>query len=159
MNSWILYSLALVAIVIIAVLATIAWRLQRQVRQQERERELTQQAYDQKTEARRAFALQSLEIISTNVLEEDLNLTEATIRCKILLDSLELPQAERQSYEVLDQVFEQVQGFDTHQARKDLTPAERHRQDQQREKIESEFETALKACFTRLQQINRATLQ
>ncbi len=159
MNSWILYSLALAAIVIIAVLATIAWRLQQRVRQQERERKEHQAAYDQKTEARRAFVLQSLEIISTNVLEEDLNLTEATIRCKILLDSLELPEAERQSYQVLDQVFEQVQGFDTHQARKDLTPAERHRQDQQREKIESEFETPLKACFTRLQQINRATIQ
>ncbi len=159
MNSWILYSLALAAIVIIAVLATIAWRLQQRVRQQERERKEHQAAYDQKTEARRAFVLQSLAIISTNVLEEDLNLTEATIRCKILLDSLELPEAERQSYQVLDQVFEQVQGFDTHQARKDLTPAERHRQDQQREKIESEFETPLKACFTRLQQINRATIQ
>lgn len=159
MNSWILYSLALAAVVIIAVLTTIAWRLQRQVRRQEREREEHQAAYDQKTEARRAFVLQSLEIISTNVLEEDLNLTEATIRCKILLDSLELPEAERQSYQVLDQVFEQVQGFDTHQARKDLTPAERHRQDQQREKIELEFETPLKACFTRLQQINRATIQ
>lgn len=159
MNSWILYSLALVAIVIIAVLATIAWRLQRQVRQQEQAREQAQAAYDEKTEARRAFVLQSLEIISTNVLEEGLNLTEATIRCKILLDSLELPDAERQSYQVLDQVFDQVQGFDTHQARKDLTPAERQRQDQQREKIESEFEAALKDCFTRLQQINRATIQ
>ncbi|MEX0624762.1 DUF2489 domain-containing protein [Saccharospirillum sp.] len=159
MNSWILYSLALAAIAIITVLAIVAWRLQRQVRQKEQERAQVKAAYEQKTEARRAFVLQSLEIISTNALEEDLNLTEATIRCKILLDSLEMPETERQSYQILDQVFEQVQGFDTHQARKDLTPAERHKQDQQRGKIESEFEAALKDCFTRLKQINRATLQ
>lgn len=159
MNSWILYVLVPAAVIIIVVLAAIAWRLQHQVRQQQREREQQQGAYDKKTEERHAFVLQSLEIISTNVLEQDLNLTEATIRCKILLDSLELSQVERQRYEVLDQMFDQVHHFDTHQARKDLTPAQRHRQDQQREKIEGEFEAALKDCFSRLQQINRSTLQ
>jgi hypothetical protein len=159
MNSWIIYSIALAGLVIVAVLAAIAWRLQRQVRQQQRERAIAQAAYDKKTNERRDFVLHSLEIISTNVLEEGLNLTEATIRCKILLDSLELPEVERQHYKVLDQVFDQVQEFDTHQARKDLTPAERLRQDLRREEIESEFETTLKECFGRLRQINSATLQ
>lgn len=153
MNSLLLYALATVGVIIIAILATIAWRLQRKVVEQERRRRELDAEQDAKTAERRAFVLESLRILSSHVFEQDLNLSEATIRCKILLDALELPQQERGSYQVLDTVFDRVQQFDTHQERMDLSSKERRRQDAERESIEAEYERELKACFSRLRTI------
>lgn len=153
MNSTILYLLLVMGVLIIAVLAVVAWRLQGRVREQERRRREMQEQQEAKTAERNAFVLDSLRILSTNVLEEGLNLSEATIRCKILVDALDLPQDERQSYQILDTVYERVQRFDTHQARKALSGEERRRQDEEREAIEAEFEPELKLCFSRLKTI------
>lgn len=153
MNSTILYLLLAIGVLIIAVLAVVAWRLQSKVREQERRRQELQEQQEAKTAERNAFVLDSLRILSTNVLEEGLNLSEATIRCKILVDALDLPQDERQSYQILDIVYERVQQFDTHQARKALSSEERRRQDEEREAIEAEFEPELKLCFSRLKTI------
>lgn len=157
MNNALLYSLIGLGVIIIAVLAVVAWRLQRQVWQQQR-RQQEQQAEQRQREAERtAFVLDSLRILSANVIDEDLNLSEATIRCKVLIDALELSSSERQPYQVLDTVFEQVQGFDTHGARKALTRDERKRQDEQREAIEAQYRPELLACFERLRVIGLAT--
>ncbi len=153
MNELVLLGLAILAVVIIAVLATIAWRLQTRVWAQEkvaREREAEQEA---KAAERTRYVLDSLRIISANVLDEDLNLSEATIRCKVLIDFLNLSDAERSDFAVLETVFEKIQHFDTHAARKALSKNERRQQDQEREAIEEEYETELKACFGRLRTI------
>ncbi|WP_158269370.1 DUF2489 domain-containing protein [Saccharospirillum sp. MSK14-1] len=149
--------LAVAAVVIIAVLAVIAWRLQRQVWQQQRHQEAQQAAAQQRDAERTAYVLDSLRILSANVIDENLNLSEATIRCKVLVDALNLTDSERQPYQVLETVFEQVQHFDTHGARKALSREERKRQDAAREAIEREYEPELKACFERLRHIGLAT--
>lgn len=151
-----LYGLLAVGLLIILALAAVAWRLVGQVREQERQRQALLARQQEKTAERTAFVLDSLRILSTHVLEEDLNLSEATIRCKVLIDALELPQDERRSYQVLDTVYERVRHFDTHQARQALPAAERRRQDEEREAIEADYERELKACFGRLQTIGLA---
>lgn len=153
MSTAIIILLLVAAVIIIAALAIIAWRLQQRVRQQQRHLEEQQAVMAQKKADRQAFVLDSLRIISSNVIEEDLNLSEATIRCKILIDALELGESERQVYEILDVVYEKVQHFATHQARKDLSKAERERQDKARESIESDHQEALMSCFKRLRHI------
>ncbi|MCH8530185.1 MAG: DUF2489 domain-containing protein [Saccharospirillum sp.] len=145
--------LLIAAVIIIAGLAVTAWRLQQRVRQQQRHLEAQQALVAQKKADRQAFALDSLRIISSNVIEEDLNLSEATIRCKVLIDALELNENERQPYEILDVVYEKVQHFATHQARKDLNRAERERQDAAREAIEADHQQDLISCFKRLRHI------
>lgn len=150
MSTAVLYSLIAVAIIIIAALAVIAWRLQSKVWAQEKAQRERQAETDRKTAERTEYIVDSLRIISANVIEEDLNLSEATIRCKVLIDFLELSEQERAPFAVLDTVFDQVQHFDTHDARKSLTRAERKQQDQAREAIEAEFEAELMACFRQL---------
>ena len=153
MSNAVLISLTAIAIIIIAVLAIIAWRLQTKVWAQEKADRERQAELDRKTAERTTYVLDSLRIISANVIEEDLNLSEATIRCKVLIDYLELSEQERKPYSVLDTVFDKVQHFDTHEARKALSKTERREQDQAREAIEAEFEAELKDCFSRLRTI------
>lgn len=157
MNSALLYSLAGLGLAIIIALAVVAWRLQRQVRDQQREHQARLEDQKKRDAERTAFVLDSLRILSTNVIEEDLNLSEATIRCKILIDALELPASEREPYQVLDTVFDKVQYFDTHGARQALSRDERDRQDEEREAIEAEYAGDLKACFSRLRYIGLTT--
>ncbi|EAR08488.1 DUF2489 domain-containing protein [Reinekea blandensis] len=139
--------LLIIALLIIAGLATYAWILVRRVRTIQAEQARKQAQQQAKDEAQRDYIVNSLRIISGNVVDEDLNLSEATIRCKVLLDALLLPESERQRYQILDDVFEQVQHFDTHSARKSLSREERRQQDQDRELIESRHQEALMACF------------
>lgn len=153
MNTAVLVSLTVAAIVIIGILATIAWRLQTKVWAQEKANRERQAELERKQAERTTYVLDSLRIISANVLEEDLNLSEATIRCKVLIDFLELSEQERQPYAVLDTVFDKVRHFETHEARKALSKDERRTQDKAREAIEAEFEAELKDCFSRLRTI------
>lgn len=145
--------LLMAAVIIIVALAVVAWRLQQRVRQQQQHLEEQQALVAQKKADRQAFVLDSLRIIASNVIDEDLNLSEATIRCKVLIDALELDETERQSYDILDVVYEKVQHFDTHQARKDLSKAERDKQDSAREAIENDHQEDLVKCFKRLRHI------
>lgn len=156
MNNAIVISLVIAALAIIVVLAAVAWRLQRQVWQQQRQQLQQQQQQQERDAQRTAFVLDSLRILSANVIDENLNLSEATIRCKVLIDALGLSDSEREPYQVLERVFEQVQFFDTHEARKALSRQERERQDQAREAIEAQYQPELLACFEQLRSIGLA---
>ncbi len=156
MNSVWLTVVSVLAVGVIAVLGVIAWRLQRRVWAQEKQQRALEAEQARKAEERTEFVLDSLRILSASVIDEDLNLSEATIRCKILIDTLNLSDSERAPYQVLDDVFERVQHFDTHGARKALSKQERRRQDVAREAIETEYEAELKACFERLRTIGLA---
>ncbi|ATX77134.1 MULTISPECIES: DUF2489 domain-containing protein [Reinekea] len=138
------------AITIIVVLAAIAGRYLWQVRQQAAENELKQQALAQKQAEQRVYLIESLQLIAGTVVNNDLNLSEATIRCKVLLDALLLPAEIRAPFEVLDEVYEHLQGFDTHEQRKKLTSAERKAQDQSRIDIEGRYRQQLLGCFQQL---------
>jgi hypothetical protein len=144
--------LAGLGIAIILGLASYALYLLTALNRQKKERVEQLKALEEKQEKQHAYIIESLQVISANVIEEDLNLSEATIRCKMLLDGLILTPDERQPYSVLDEVFEQIQHFDTHQARKNLTKDERKKQDKAREAIEEQYRASLTECFTRLRE-------
>lgn len=144
--------LSVIAVVIVAVLAAYAFLLTRKVKVQQAataEKLLEEQ---RKQAKQRKYIVESLNIIAVNVLEEGLNLSEATIRSKMLLDGLLLTPEEREPFSTIDEVFEQVQNFATHNARKSLKRSEIMKQDSQREEIEKRFEDALKACYASLRQ-------
>ena len=140
----------MVAVLIVAGLAGYAFHLTRLVKQKEQSIKEAQEAEAAKLKKQRAYIEESLKVISMNVIEEDLNLSEATIRCKVLIDMLMMTEEQRAPYLLLDEVYEQIKGFDTHQARKALTKQERKQQDETRASIEEKYEDQLKAVFTKL---------
>jgi hypothetical protein len=138
------------AITVVLVLMVIAVRLLRQVRQQTAQNALKQQALAQKQAEQAVYLVESLQLIANNVLTNDLNLSEAAIRCKVLLDALMLPAEAREPFEVLDEVYQHLQAFDTHEERKKLTAAERKAQDRSRIDIEGRYRQRLLGCFQAL---------
>lgn len=139
------------ALVIIASLAFYAWRLTQAVKEKEREQAAIEQERQQKQQEQKAYLAESIRVIASNVITEDLNLSEAVIRSKMLMDGLLLQPDERQPYDILEVVYQRIKDFDTHQARKALSSLERQAQDVEREEIEEKYREQLIACFTKLQ--------
>jgi len=138
------------AITVVLVLLVIAVRLLRQVRQQTAQNTLKQQELAQKQAEQRVFLVESVQLIASNVVTNDLNLSEAAIRCKVLLDALMLPAEAREPFAVLDEVYQHLQVFATHEERKKLTVAERKAQDRSRIDIEGRYRQQLLGCFQQL---------
>lgn len=142
------------AVLIIAGLSLYAFVLLRRVRMMQAEQARQEADERAKHNEQRTYLIESLRVISANVIDEDLNLSEATIRCKVLLDALLLPEHKRQPYEILDVVYDKIQHFATHSARKDLPREERRKQDQEREMIESRYQEELLSCFKSLREFS-----
>lgn len=144
--------LIFIALLIIASLAFYAWRLTQEVKLKQREQAAIEQERQQQQQEQKAYLAESIRVIASNVITEDLNLSEAVIRSKMLMDGLLLQPDEREPYDVLEEVYQRVKNFDTHQARKALSSLERQAQDVEREEIEQQYREQLVACFTKLQE-------
>ncbi|WP_167855906.1 DUF2489 domain-containing protein [Natronospirillum operosum] len=110
------------------------WQHRRQIAQQEA-------GYQRQRQVHEDYLIDSIRIIAQNMVEEDLNISEGSIRIRFLLEGMELPAEERARFQAFDDLYEQVRELDTHQARQALTPQERLRQDQVREAHEREHRT------------------
>lgn len=147
MINWIVISCALV---IIAILTVVAIRLTLKVRAVESERADLLKQRAEKQQAQRNYLIESLNVIATTFLNEELTPSEAVIRSKMLLDGLLLSEQERQPYDSIETVYQLVKNFDTHDARKALPANQRMKQDLQRENIEHEYQAQLKESFQKL---------
>lgn len=141
---WFLFSFA---VLIIGALSVYAGYLLKRVRAVEQKKQDDARIQQEKDDKRIEYITESLRVISLNVLEEGLNLSEATIRCKHLLDGLFLPIEHREKYALLDEVFEQIKDFATHKARRDLPKTELRQQDKAREEIEGQYRADLLLLF------------
>ena len=134
----VLVLLMLVAMAIITLLSIIALRLTRQVKEQSLQQAQAQEKLRQAQIKKHEFIVQSLHVIAHNVLEEDLNISEAAIRLTALLNNLKLDAPRLTKYQPLSDLFEKTKGFATHKARNELPKAELRRQDNERESYERE---------------------
>ncbi|MCJ8314720.1 MAG: DUF2489 domain-containing protein [Saccharospirillaceae bacterium] len=94
----------------------------------------------------------SLHVIAKSALNGELNFSEGCIRIKVLLDNLNFEMLEidglnKTQFAIVDDVYEQLQIFDTHQARKELSDKERKQQDRKRHFIEVKNQEMLHSIF------------
>ena len=94
-----LMGLFAVGLVIVACLSVYAFYLQRKVWARAAERKIQDDALAQEGKDQRRRINQSIQIIAQGALEDQLSLTEASIRIKVLLDSLGLESRVTQEYE------------------------------------------------------------
>lgn len=127
--------LLVIAFAIIGALVWYALKLQKQVRAREAEKEaVVHQA--------RVKTLENIHLISRALLDEQVDVMEASLRLRALIDIIE-PE-----WFLLDEVkvFAEISGkgshLATHQARKELPKQERMKQDVERLSLEAEYHEA-----------------
>lgn len=133
---WVLLGVAVIAIL---GLAGYAWRLWHEVRRRERFRA---------EEVRRANdnCLESLDIIARAMKADQVDLTEGSLRCKVLLEIIDPRLLERESLQVFDEVHRRTAHLHTHTARQELSPRERMNEDRERLAVEAELRQRILAA-------------
>ncbi|EWG98831.1 DUF2489 domain-containing protein [Halomonas sp. BC04] len=100
-------------------------------------------------ELQRAHAncLENLEIVASSLLQEQVDVTEGSWRCKVLLEILDPELMERPAFRPFGEVYARTQHLHTHSARKALSPRDRMREDRERLEVEAELrQPVLKAA-------------
>ena len=136
----VLVFLALIIILILAAIAGIMWRKVFKHRQLEKAQHVQQMAQRQK---QRAEIIESINVISRTLLAGEMNESEGVIRLKVLMDNLYLTDEIRQRFSVIEEMYEQVKDFDTHESRLRLSKEVRMKQDLARHRIEAEYRNRL----------------
>jgi hypothetical protein len=87
---------------------------------------------------RELFILESIEIITKGVIQDQCEVSEGVLRIKNLKDQLEYMSMDM-DFQVIDQMYNEIQSFDTLESRSELSKQERFNQDKKRFAIENEY--------------------
>src|SRR5690554_1899781 len=102
-------------------------------------------AFERQKHAHDSFPQHRIQNIAKTEAHEDLNPSDAAHRIKHVMDGLKLDVQEREQFSVFDTLYEAVKDMATHDARKAVGPAERKRQDDEREQHEQKHKVAILA--------------
>ncbi|SDK95677.1 Protein of unknown function [Modicisalibacter muralis] len=87
--------------------------------------------------------LESLEVIARAMLADQVDLTEGSLRCKVLLEIIDPKLLERPSLRIFAEVHQRTAHLHTHSSRRVLTPLQRLQEDRQRHVVEDELRTGV----------------
>lgn len=149
-NPWVY--LALLAFVIIAVLAAIAVKLLRQLKQQtlaQKQKEIAQQQALQQHDKK---IIASVIIIVRAMKEEQCDIAEGCWRLSVLLDSLKLSQDLNVQFPAIFTFYEAIKHMPILAARKKLDKKTRMKLDFERMKLEAEMADAIRQDIALLHQ-------
>lgn len=84
-------------------------------------------------------SLENLDYIVGALLQEQVNITEASWRCKVLLEIIDPSLAEREEFKAFAALYDRTRHLKTHSERNQLTPRDRMREDKERLTVEDEM--------------------
>lgn len=140
--------LIVLGLLMIAGLAIYAWRLWREVRRREAFRTAEIARANQN-------CIDSLDALSKAMVERQVDLVEGALRCKVMLDIIDHHLVEQDPWQVLKEVQAEAMHLHTHQARRELSPRERYREDLAREGIAQRHDQRLHQAAVELQSFCR----
>ncbi len=73
------------------------------------------------------------------LVQEQVDITEGSWRCKVLLEIVDPSLSERPEFQAFAEVYSRTRHLKTHSARKQLTPRERMQEDKERLAVEDEM--------------------
>ncbi|MGS2743937.1 DUF2489 domain-containing protein [Halomonas sp. LS-001] len=99
-------------------------------------------------EQRRAItnSLENLDHVVSALAQKQVDITEGSWRCKVLLEIIDTSLAERPEFQAFAEVYERTRHLKTHSARSQLSPKERHQEDKERLAVEREMHDAVIAA-------------
>ncbi len=147
MTAWVL-----AAVVIVLVLAAVAAYMQYLVYQQNRRNDAARQVREQQAQAQRQRINESIQIIARAVeTDQDLTLTEASIRISVLLDSLGVDDEVREEFSPFYQLHQATGHIPILDGWKNLSAKERNSFDRERAEHEGRYREFVLDAARRIQ--------
>lgn len=133
-TAWLLLGAAAIVVVGLGSYALTLWR------------EVKRREAFRRDEIRRANdnCLESLGMIASAMLVEQVDLIEGSLRCKVLLEIIDPGLLDRPEFRVFGEVHQRTGHLHTHSARQALTPRERLQEDRQRLAVEDELQGSVR---------------
>lgn len=141
-------------LIVLSLLGYLGWLLL-QLKWQQRRHAAVQTQLDDSNQAQHEQRRKSIELIALAAIDGDCELSEACIRIKHLLDYYPGLAAEPE-HRVIGEMYAEISGFATHDARQALTVSERSAEDRARYRIEERYGNAFMACMQTLHARMRA---
>lgn len=139
MSDAVIYSLIALNLVIIAGLSAYVYRLLSAAKLRRLEAQQKADNFAREFAERRAHIIESLQVIGQAVINGEIPLTEASIRCKVLLDNLDPQLANNDTYGVFNAVYEATQHIPRLEAWKALKGPEKARLMSEMETLEARY--------------------
>ena len=140
MNDAVIWSGILVGLVVIAGLCWFILSKYRELKAFKAQR--AQQEAQQKEQ--RDYLVDSIKVIATTMLEDQVELSEGCIRIKVLMDHLDASLHEDEAFKIFEQMYRDTEHMPTHQARKNTDKNFIHKLDQQRFALEKQHRESIR---------------
>ena len=144
------FTIIAIAVVIVLGLSGYALYLFLQLRAREAERKLQQEQLEKELAERRIKYRESVRVICSALLADQVSLTEASIRISMLVSQLELTELEKPHYQVFFQLTEATSHIPILEEWNKLSKQEKLRYDLEREKLEESFSEFIKDAAQKL---------
>ena len=154
MSDTLIYSLIALNVVIIIGLSVYVYRLLKAERLKREEAQQKAERFAQELTERRLHIIESLQVIGQAVLNGEIPLTEASIRCKVLLDNLDPQLANNETYSVFNAVYEQSKHIPRLEAWKALKGPEKLKFMDEMEALEARYTDDINVAAKALTQEN-----
>ena len=139
-------SFSIAGVVVIVVLAVIAWRLWKQVWQKEAEIKTYQQEVIENEQKRLDHVYESLNVIACALLDEQVRVSEGSIRMAVLLSNLPLSCDSKHRFAPFFEVYNLSQHIPTHSKWKALDRKQQHKFEKELLSIEKEYTDKVKVA-------------
>ena len=139
MSSTVALILLALAVTVIAALGGYAFFLRKEVKRREEFR------LDEERRAQQN-SLENLDYVVSALVQEQVDITEGSWRCNVLLEIVDPSLSERPEFQAFAEVYSRTRHLKTHSARKQLTPRERMQEDKERLAVEDEMRPAVLAA-------------
>lgn len=136
MTSLLALVLLLIGIAIVVGLGVYAFTLRKEVKRREAFRVEEDQRAQQNS-------LENLDHVASALVQEQVDITEGSWRCKVLLEIVDPGLTERHEFKAFAEVYNRTRHLKTHSARKQLTPRERMKEDKERIDVENEMRSSV----------------
>ena len=126
-------------VVIIAALVGVAIYYLVQVKKMEALKEKQNQELDELKSSHKNYLNNSVQVLAQGIIDEQLSLTEGSIRISVLLDNLKITEEERGEYSALFQLSEATSHIPILDAWKKLSKLEKKKFERERINIEEKY--------------------
>ncbi|PIK16362.1 MAG: hypothetical protein CES88_06365 [Halobacteriovorax sp. JY17] len=92
------------------------------------------------TREKEKFILESLDIISKALIQEQCEVSEGCIRIRMLVDKSKMLDSSKKDYEVFFNMYQELKNFKTHEKRNELSKQEIMKEDIDRFKVEEKYQ-------------------
>ena len=140
---WVMISIGLVVIIGLSVFIYTKLRELKVLKAQQVKKEAEQAE-------KRRYLVDSIKVIATTMLEDQVELSEGCIRIKVLIDHLDASLHEQESFKIFEQMYRETEHMPTHQARKNTDKNFIHKLDQQRFALEKKHNERIRKAAKEL---------